>query len=202
MELIREIAKDRLVIMVTHNPDLAQAYATRIVRIQDGRILDDTNPYSPREEALTSAKKFGHVTMSYWTALSLSLKNLMTKKGRTFMTSFAGSIGIIGIALILSLSTGINAYIQQIQEETLSSHPHSNYAGRIQTRAEPDDLYDGGPVFEEGEREPDSVYASTILTTCLTASITASRENNLDFKGISGRGSGDCPVRFGGAVYL
>ncbi len=183
MELIREIAKDRLVIMVTHNPDLAQAYATRIVRIQDGRILDDTNPYSPREEALTSAKKFGHVTMSYWTALSLSLKNLMTKKGRTFMTSFAGSIGIIGIALILSLSTGINAYIQQIQEETLSSYPIQIMRENTDTLSLMTSMMEAR-YSEEGEREPDSVYASTILYDMFNSvNRTASQENNLkDFK--------------------
>ena len=183
MELIREIAKDRLVIMVTHNPDLAQAYATRIVRIQDGRILDDTNPYSPREEALTSAKKFGHVTMSYWTALSLSLKNLMTKKGRTFMTSFAGSIGIIGIALILSLSTGINAYIQQIQEETLSSYPIQIMRENTDTLSLMTSMMEARHS-EEGEREPDSVYASTILYDMFNSvNRTASQENNLkDFK--------------------
>ena len=122
MELLKEIAKDRLVIMVTHNPELAETYATRIVRIKDGRITDDSKPFVPENsEKKEDTKK--HVSMSFFTAVALSFNNLLTKKGRTFLTAFAGSIGIIGIALILSLSTGINNYINQIQEETLSSYP-------------------------------------------------------------------------------
>ncbi len=125
MELLKEIASDRLVVMVTHNPELAEEYANRIVRIKDGAITGDTNPYDPDkpDEEATADKK--RVSMSFGTAVSLSLNNLMTKKGRTLLTSFAGSIGIIGIALILSLSTGINDYINGIQEDTLSSYPLS-----------------------------------------------------------------------------
>ncbi len=122
MEILREIAKDRLVIMVTHNPELAQSYATRTVHIKDGRITGDDAPFDAKDEdEQIQTKK--HVSMSFLTAVSLSFNNLLTKKGRTFLTAFAGSIGIIGIALILSLSTGINNYINQIQEETLSSYP-------------------------------------------------------------------------------
>ena len=151
MDLIREIAKERLVIMVTHNPELAEQYSTRIVRLLDGNIIEDTNPVT-EEEALEYARaeeerakalaeeekalaksrraarkaekmKKEKAKMSFLTALSLSLRNLSTKKGRTVMTSFAGSIGIIGIALILALSTGINAFISQVQEDTLSAYP-------------------------------------------------------------------------------
>nr|MCR5805884.1 ABC transporter ATP-binding protein [Oscillospiraceae bacterium] len=122
MELLKEIAADKLVIMVTHNPELADTYATRIVKIKDGRITGDTDPFDAAEEpARGDTKK--HVSMSFGTAVSLSFNNLLTKKGRTLLTAFAGSIGIIGIALILSLSTGINDYINGIQEETLSSYP-------------------------------------------------------------------------------
>ena len=122
MELLKEIAADKLVIMVTHNPELADTYATRIVKIKDGRITGDTDPFDAEEEpAREDTKK--HVSMSFGTAVSLSFNNLLTKKGRTLLTAFAGSIGIIGIALILSLSTGINDYINGIQEETLSSYP-------------------------------------------------------------------------------
>ncbi|MBR4225124.1 MAG: ABC transporter ATP-binding protein/permease [Oscillospiraceae bacterium] len=122
MEILKEIARDKLVILVTHNPELAEGYSTRIVRIKDGEITSDSSPVtSEEEEEQASTKK--HVSMSFLTAVSLSLNNLMTKKGRTFLTAFAGSIGIIGIALILSLSTGINDYINGIQEETLSSYP-------------------------------------------------------------------------------
>lgn len=125
MELLKEVAKDRLVVMVTHNPELAEAYATRIVTLRDGRIRADSMPYEMDEETLEEPryKNMGKASMSFRTALSLSFNNLRTKKGRTLLTSFAGSIGIIGIALILSLSTGVNAYIQSVEEDTLSEYP-------------------------------------------------------------------------------
>ena len=125
MELLKEVAKDRLVVMVTHNPELAEAYATRIVTLRDGKIRADTMPYEVNEETLEEPrhKNMGKASMSFRTALSLSFNNLRTKKGRTLLTSFAGSIGIIGIALILSLSTGVNAYIQSVEEDTLSEYP-------------------------------------------------------------------------------
>ena len=123
MDLLKEVAKDRLVIMVTHNPELAEEYATRIVKLRDGRIIDDTDPFLPDAADIAPAqhRNLGKASMSFKMALSLSLNNLMTKKARTILTAFAGSIGIIGIALILSLSTGFHNYINQIQEETLTS---------------------------------------------------------------------------------
>ncbi len=128
MEILKEIAKDKLVIMVTHNPELAEEYSTRIVKLRDGCVIDDSMPFTapaaPEEVVRKSSVKKGKkASMSFATALSLSLNNLMTKKGRTFMTSFAGSIGIIGIALILALSNGINTYIALVQEDTLSTYP-------------------------------------------------------------------------------
>ena len=127
MELLKEIAKDRLVIMVTHNPDIAYDYSTRIVKLLDGKIIDDSDPFEEENEELNKKevkdKKSKKTYMSFKTALGLSLNNLMTKKGRTILTAFAGSIGIIGIALILSLSHGINKYIERTEEETLSSYP-------------------------------------------------------------------------------
>lgn len=125
MELLKEVAKDRLVIMVTHNPELAEAYSTRIVNLRDGVIQGDTNPYEPEitYKEKPKHKNLGKSSMSMLTAFVLSLNNLLTKKGRTFLTSFAGSIGIIGIALILSLSTGFQNYIDKIQEDTLTSYP-------------------------------------------------------------------------------
>lgn len=129
MELLKEISKDKLIIMVTHNPELAEKYSNRIIRLLDGRVVDDTNPYDrnvvePIEKKKAGKeKKIKKPSMSYFTALSLSLNNLMTKKGRTFMTSFAGSIGIIGIALILSISSGAQLYIKSVEEETLASYP-------------------------------------------------------------------------------
>ena len=135
MDLLSEIAKDRLVIMVTHNPELAYDYANRIVKLHDGRIVDDSNPFDPtradeqtaklaaaeRAKAMSGRKE--HASMSFLTALSLSFTNLMSKKGRTFLTAFAGSIGIIGIAAILALSNGVNNYIAKVEEDTLSSTP-------------------------------------------------------------------------------
>ncbi len=124
LDLLKEIAKDKLVIMVTHNPELAVNYSTRIVKLLDGEIIDDSNPFDGKDEVLIEkTNKSKKTQMSFLTALSLSLNNLMTKKGRTILTAFAGSIGIIGIALILSLSHGIQEYINKTEEETLSSYP-------------------------------------------------------------------------------
>ena len=125
MDLLREVARDRLVVMVTHNPELAQEYATRIVRLRDGKIREDSDPFEVDERELEEPehRNMGRTSMSFLTALSLSFNNLRTKKARTILTSFAGSIGIIGIALILALSTGVNDYIQNMEEETLSEYP-------------------------------------------------------------------------------
>ena len=123
MDLLKDVAKDRLVIMVTHNPDLAEQYATRIVRLTDGKITDDTDPLDPASVDLREAKAVHRTKMGFGTSLGLSFRNLMTKKGRTFMTAFAGAIGIIGIAAILALANGVNDYISGIEEETLSTYP-------------------------------------------------------------------------------
>ena len=125
MDLLKEVAKDRLVVMVTHNPELAEEYATRIVKLRDGKIRSDSHPFKVEEEltAPPEHKNMGKTSMSFLTSLSLSFNNLKTKKGRTLLTAFAGSIGIIGIALILSLSNGVNQYIADIEEETLSEYP-------------------------------------------------------------------------------
>ena len=125
MELLQEVAKDRLVVMVTHNPELAEQYATRIVNLRDGKIRSDTDPYQVDEKTLKEPehKNMGKSSMSFLTALSLSFNNLRTKKARTLLTSFAGSIGIIGIALILAISTGVNDYIHSVEQDTLSEYP-------------------------------------------------------------------------------
>ena len=126
MDLLKEVAKDRLVVMVTHNPELAEEYANRIVRVKDGKIIDDTNAFLPELSGdPPKHKNMGRSSMSMMTALSLSFNNLLTKKARTLLTAFAGSIGIIGIALIMSLSTGFQKYIDKIQEDTLSNYPLS-----------------------------------------------------------------------------
>ncbi len=123
MDLLKEVAQDRLVIMVTHNPELAYEYATRIVNLADGRITDDSDPFDPATAPRREAKATRRTSMNFLTALGLSARNLMTKKGRTIMTAFAGSIGIIGIAAILALSNGVNEYIAKVEEDTLSSYP-------------------------------------------------------------------------------
>lgn len=123
MDLLKDVARDRLVIMVTHNPELAYKYATRIVNLADGKITDDSDPFDVAKAARREAKPTRKTSMSFVTALGLSARNLMTKKGRTAMTAFAGSIGIIGIAAILALSNGVNGYIKKVEEDTLSSYP-------------------------------------------------------------------------------
>ncbi len=189
MEILREIAKDKLIIMVTHNPELAEKYASRIVRIRDGRLTDDSNPYIPGQSAApkkTADPAARHVSMSFFTAISLSLNNLMTKKGRTVLTSFAGSIGIIGIALILALSTGINAYIERVQEDTLSSYPITIEAESVDMTEMLSSMMGIGAAHGSGDEafEEGRVYSSTVMYEMMNAMVnTEMAENNLrDFK--------------------
>ncbi len=180
MELLKEVAKDRLVVMVTHNPELADTYATRIVKLRDGRITDDSDPYQVDETGLEPPKhkNMGKSSMSLLTALSLSFNNLRTKKARTFLTAFAGSIGIIGIALILSLSTGVNQYITDIQRDTMSSYPISIDAQTVDLSS----LIASSPVLnirEELDHDRNGLYSNGMsfeMVSTLTSSIT---ENNL-----------------------
>lgn len=125
MELLKEVAKNRLVVMVTHNPELAEQYSTRIVKLRDGQIISDSNPFTPDRGTEPNHTRSGKAKMGFLTALSLSFHNLRTKIGRTILTAFAGSIGIIGIALILALSNGVNDYIASLQKETMASYPIS-----------------------------------------------------------------------------
>lgn len=178
MELLKEISKDRLVIMVTHNPELAKQYSTRIVRLLDGNITDDTDPYDGKEEALKEKDGGKRPSMSFLTALSLSLNNLMTKKARTFLTAFAGSIGIIGIALILSLSSGVNAYIQKVEEDTLSSYPISIEQAGMDISQLADDLM-GKNEVPEG-RDPDKIYSNNIMTEMMSTMVNGISANNLE----------------------
>ncbi|HIT33886.1 MAG TPA: ATP-binding cassette domain-containing protein [Candidatus Faecousia intestinigallinarum] len=168
MELLKEVARDRLVVMVTHNPDLAEAYATRIVRLKDGQISADTAPFVPENHGQTAPvhKNMGKASMSFLTALSLSFHNLRTKKARTLLTSFAGSIGIIGIALILALSNGVNAYIQSVEQTTLSEYP-------LQIQSAGMDMASMMASMGGGEKEHDSasdgdVRVSKMITTMLS----------------------------------
>lgn len=188
MNLLKEIAKDRLVIMVTHNSDLADEYATRIVRLKDGLIIDDSDPYEPTDEELAEAEPRAKVkkgnkkqaSMSFFTALGLSLNNLSTKKGRTLITSFAGSIGIIGISLILALSTGIQNYVNAIQRETLTAYPLSI------TRSQSDlfSVMMRTREIAEGDREErndNAVYLNPRMYDLFNAAIgNDEEENNLE----------------------
>ncbi len=177
MELLKEISKDRLVIMVTHNPELAKRYSTRIIRLLDGNITDDTMPYSGGEEEKTAEKSGKRPSMSFLTALSLSLNNLMTKKARTFLTAFAGSIGIIGIALILSLSNGVNAYIARVEEETLSSYPITIEQAGMDVSQLVSDLM--GKNEPSGDREDGKIYSNNVMTEMMSTVVNGISANNL-----------------------
>ena len=193
MDILQEIAQDKLVIMVTHNPELAERYATRIIRVLDGKVVSDSNPYDAAVQPVVQGKsREKKPSMSFATAFSLSLNNLMTKKGRTILTSFAGSIGIIGIALILSLSSGINAYINQVQEDTLSSYPITIEAESVDMSSMITSLMGARHQEEEGEREADRVYASTIMFDMLNSMVDAeTTTNNLEaFKAYLDNGGG------------
>lgn len=178
MELLKEISKDRLVIMVTHNPELAKQYSTRIVRLLDGNITDDSDPYGGEETAKAEKAESKRPSMSFLTALSLSLNNLMTKKARTFLTSFAGSIGIIGIALILSLSNGVNAYIQKVEEDTLSSYPITIEQTGMDVSRLVKDLMGKNEAPEDRERN--KIYSNNIMTEMMTTMVNGISENNLE----------------------
>ena len=176
MDLLKEIAEERLVVMVTHNPELAEQYATRIVRLADGRIIDDSDPYEPTDEEVASLRSSEgpqrRASMSFLTALALSFNNLMTKKGRTFLTAFAGSIGIIGIAAILALSNGVNDHIARTEEEAMSSYPLSisesaaNFASLMVASMDEDSTI-GAAFWEDPSRTPagtDLIPETTIVS--------------------------------------
>lgn len=184
MDILKEISKDKLIIMVTHNPDLAEEYASRIIRLKDGLITDDSQPYESDPTAAGRGISLKKTAMSYVTALSLSLNNLMTKKGRTLLTAFAGSIGIIGIALILSISTGVNNYIDRIQEDTLSSYPISIMAESVDMSALMESLMGINADNENNKHDNDAVYSNTVMLDMMESMSNAEvQTNNLkDFK--------------------
>ena len=181
MDILKEIAKDRLVIMVTHNSELAEEYSSRIIKILDGIITDDSNPYESVKEETNNSKEKRRTSMKFLTALSLSLNNLMTKKGRTVLTAFAGSIGIIGIALILAISTGIQNYIDKVEEDTLSSYPITIEEATIDTTS----------MLQSMMQETDSdentndgkIHSQNIMTEMLSTISNKVENNNLtEFK--------------------
>ncbi len=177
MELLKEIAKDKLVVMVTHNPELAESYSTRIVRLLDGEIISDTAPYNSEKEQKKESRFTKKPSMSFFTALSLSLNNLMTKKARTLLTSFAGSIGIIGIALILALSNGVNAYIARVEEETLSSYPITIEEAGMDMSSLADDLM--GETETSAQNDEEKIYSNNIMTEMMSTMVNGISVNNL-----------------------
>lgn len=177
MELLKEVAKDRLVIMVTHNSELAEEYSTRIIELKDGHILGDTNPYEEIQEETKKKENNKKTNMSFFTALALSLNNLMTKKGRTILTAFAGSIGIIGIALILSISNGVQNYIDRIQEETLTSYPITIEAETIDLTSM---MTERTEEKKEENRSKDKIYSNDMIADTLSIMSSKIQTNNLE----------------------
>ena len=179
MEILKEISKDKLIIMVTHNPELAEKYSTRVIKILDGVITDDTKPYTEEDAKNEDNKaKSGRTAMKFFTALRLSLNNLMTKKGRTLLTSFAGSIGIIGIALILAISTGVQNFIQKVEEDTLSSYPImiEDQAVDMSSMME---LMMGQTEVDTTGQEDGKIYSTDIMNDMLSTMSNEVKNNNL-----------------------
>ena len=178
MDLLKEVAKDRLVIMVTHNAELANQYSTRIIELKDGKVTSDSDPYTKVDKEKEDDKK-KKTSMSFLTALSLSLNNLMTKKGRTILTAFAGSIGIIGIALILSLSSGVQNYINRVQEEALTSYPLMIESNSIDITSFLEEQRDN--FINAGENQDDNkVYSNDIIIDTLSVMSNQINNNNLE----------------------
>ena len=176
MNLLKKISKDKLVIMVTHNPELANEYSSRIISLKDGKVTNDTNPYDGLKDTESKYIKPKKTSMKYLTALSLSLNNLMTKKGRTFLTAFAGSIGIIGIALILSLSNGVNNYIEKVQEDALVSYPLM----LEKTTIDASSLMESFMQTEsDSDHKLDKVYSNNIMTDMMSTMYGGVTTNNL-----------------------
>ncbi len=179
MELLKKISKDKLIIMVTHNPDLAEKYSTRVVNILDGKITGDSNPFNSKKEKEDLKPKSGRTSMKFLTAFHLSLNNLMTKKGRTILTSFAGSIGIIGIALILAISTGVQNYINKVEEDTLSSYPITLEEATIDMSSMMETMMGQIEGNTEGQKEG-KIYSQDIMDEMLSTLSNKKQNNNLE----------------------
>ena len=194
MEILKEISRDKLIIMVTHNPELAAEYSTRIINLLDGQVTGDSNPcteaelaaaetvpvLTKKEQKKAKDPKTKRTSMSFWTALSLSFNNLMTKKARTFLTSFAGSIGIIGIALILSVSSGVQLYINSVQEETLASYPIALRAEEMDMSAMLTSMMGTSSGGDGEERDPEKIYSNIVMYELMNSFISAeTKKNNL-----------------------
>ncbi len=178
MEILKEISKEKLIIMVTHNPELAEKYSSRVVKILDGLITDDSDPFTEEDRENENVKaKTGRTSMKFFTALRLSLNNLMTKKGRTLLTSFAGSIGIIGIALILAISTGVQNYINKVEEETLSSYPITIEESAIDMNSMMEAMIGGND--ENNKKEDGKVHSADVMNDMITTLSNKKQNNNL-----------------------
>ena len=179
LDLLKEIAKERLVIMVTHNPDLAKTYSTRIISLLDGNVISDSNPYEgAKESKQEKVEKKKKTSMSFLTALSLSLKNLLTKKGRTFLVAFAGSIGIIGIATILAISSGFKKYIKNVEEDTLSTYPLTIYEKETNTSSSLEMIM--GKNNNKENRNDGKIYSNNIFSELMSSVISGTHTNNLE----------------------
>ena len=179
MEILKSISKDKLIIMVTHNGELAEKYSSRIIKVLDGKVIEDSDPYESKEEKKEDTKK-RRTSMKFFTALRLSLNNLMTKKGRTFLTSFAGSIGIIGIALILSISNGVQNYIDKVQEDTLSSYPITLQEQSVDMSSIMTSFME---LNEDRNHEDGKIYSVEIMGDMLSTMSSKIEKNNLkEFK--------------------
>ena len=183
MDLLKEVAKDRLVIMVTHNKELAEEYSTRIVELRDGKVTNDTDPFKSGKDVKDASKKTKKTNMSFGTALGLSLNNLLTKKGRTILTSFAGSIGIIGIALILSLSSGVQGYIDRVQEEALTSYPLTIDSSSVDMTTVMTEMQDKNKKAIEKSKGSKKVYSNNTIGDMMSIMGSQVKTNNIrEFK--------------------
>ena len=178
MDILKDISRDKLIIMVTHNPELAMNYASRVIRLRDGLIVDDSAPYSSDGEPRLVPAKTKKTSMSFLTALALSMNNLLTKKARTILTAFAGSIGIIGIALIMSLSNGIQNYIDKVQEDTLSSYPITLQAEAVDMTSMMTSLMGVHADAVENQHDKDAVYSSTVMYEMMNSMVSADTQTN------------------------
>ncbi len=177
MEILKEISKDRLIIMVTHNPDLAEKYATRTINLLDGEITSDSRAYNSKKEIKEKMESGKKTSMSFMTAMNLSLNNLMTKKGRTILTAFAGSIGIIGIALILAISNGVQEYINNVEEETLTSYPLSVQEETVEIA---DFISSMQPSSDTKEHEEGKIYSNDVMSEMMATASASVESNNLE----------------------
>ena len=188
MELLKEISKDKLIIMVTHNPDLAYEYSNRIIKVSDGKVVDDSNPFNPDEadrqtekvKAKEERKKGKKPSMSLGTAFGLSIRNLGTKRGRTFLTAFAGSIGIIGIALVLALSTGIQNYVDKVQNDTLMAYPMSVERESVNTDNMMNAMMGMSEEMLNSDNDEDKIYVNDMFTQMINTFVAQSSSNNIE----------------------